>query len=128
MFGESDPLKELENIQKGVASELIRVECLRTADRYRLVNSEGDDVFSVRLELIHKAIDRLELVRITPEVLQRASQPFPTSLGTLDAIHLATCLLFQERALSRSDKDIVFCTHDKLLARAALSMGLDVLG
>lgn len=127
VFGEPNPLKELSQIRQAVASELIQVECLRTADRLRIINSEPEDVFAQRLELIHKALERLELVLITPEILRRAAQSFPTTLGTLDAIHLATCLLFQERSMNDSEKEIVFCTHDLMLERAARAMGLKVL-
>jgi predicted nucleic acid-binding protein len=128
VFGEPNPLKELSQIRQGVASELIRVECLRTADRLRIVNSEPDEIFVRRLELIHKALERLELVRITPEILDRAGQSFPTTLGTLGAIHLATCLLFQERSMRGFEQDIFFCTHDLMLERAARAMGLKVFG
>lgn len=44
--------------------------------------------------------------------------------GHLDAIHLSTCLLYQERA----NKKLVLCTHDEALRKAGLAMGLAVLG
>jgi predicted nucleic acid-binding protein len=60
----------------------------------------------------------------TRNVLARASQPLPTPLGTLDAIHLATALHWRE---SR-EPDLVFATHDAALALAARSCGLRVSG
>lgn len=126
IFKEPNPLKELPLIRHGIASELIRVECLRTADRYRLVNLESEEIFVQRLELIHKALERLELVKITPEILDRSSQSFPTSLGTLDAIHLSTCLRLLDH--SQAQKDLVLCTHDRELGNAARAMGVGVLG
>jgi hypothetical protein len=57
-------------------------------------------------------------------VLARAAHPLPTELGTLDAIHLATALLWREQ---RGD-DIVMATHDGALATAARACGLVVLG
>jgi len=57
-------------------------------------------------------------------VLARAAQPLPTELGTLDAIHLATALLWREH----SGADIVMATHDLSLATAARACGLAVLG
>jgi hypothetical protein len=48
----------------------------------------------------------------------------PTTLGTLDAIHLATAL-----ALATTlDEPLVVATHDAHLARAARASGLDVRG
>ena len=69
-------------------------------------------------------IEAIEVVEITPTVLSRASQPLPTTLGTLDAIHLATTILWKERA----GKDIAMATHDLALAVAAKASGLRVIG
>jgi hypothetical protein len=57
-------------------------------------------------------------------VLDRAAQPMPTELGTLDAIHLASALLWKE-ALG---VDPVMATHDKAVALAAQAHGLKVVG
>ena len=48
----------------------------------------------------------------------------PTELGTLDAIHLATALLWKETA----DDTLVMATHDEALATAARAHGLAVVG
>ncbi|PWB76689.1 MAG: hypothetical protein C3F15_04755 [Holophagae bacterium] len=63
-------------------------------------------------------------MELTRPVLARASQPMPTSLGTLDAIHLATALMWAEQAGS----PLVMATHDRLLATAARASGLRVVG
>jgi len=56
--------------------------------------------------------------------LRRAAQPMPIPLGTLDAVHLATALLWQETR----DEDLVLATHDRALALAARASGLHVIG
>jgi hypothetical protein len=48
----------------------------------------------------------------------------PTTLGTLDAIHLATALMWAEHA----GFPLVMATHDQLLATAARASGLRVVG
>ena len=48
----------------------------------------------------------------------------PTELGTLDAIHLATALLWKE--LTR--EELTMATHDGALALAAQAHGLLVIG
>jgi hypothetical protein len=63
-------------------------------------------------------------VEPNPSVLERASQPLPTSLGTLDAIHLATALLWRDRL----PEELVMATHDRALATAARACGFLVLG
>lgn len=67
---------------------------------------------------------RRAVVEITYPVLSCAAQPLPTTLGTLDAIHLATALLWKEQA----GKDLSMATHDVALAVAAKASGLRVIG
>ena len=57
-------------------------------------------------------------------VLDRAAQPMPTELGTLDAIHLATALLRKEM----THVDLVMATHDGALALGAHAHGQPVVG
>ncbi|MGH8610438.1 MAG: PIN domain-containing protein [Gammaproteobacteria bacterium] len=74
----------------------LEVECLRALDRLRLAQRLGDDEVAVRREAAFRLIEAMEVVEITRPVLARAAQPLPTSLGTLDAIHLATALQWRE--------------------------------
>jgi hypothetical protein len=69
-------------------------------------------------------VGSLELVEVDPIVLERAAQPMPTELGTLDAIHLATALLWKDMTKA----DLVMATHDASLALAAQAHGLRVVG
>ena len=124
IFGQTGTSIDLAQITYGVSSELIQVECLRSADRYRIANDESEDDFLQRVDLIHDSLKRLELIQIFPEILNRASQSFPATLGTLDAIHLSTCLLYQQR----EGREITLCSHDEGLKRAARAIGLPVLG
>jgi hypothetical protein len=48
----------------------------------------------------------------------------PTELGTLDAIHLATALLWTEM----TGEHLTMATHDEALAIAAQAYGLPVVG
>jgi predicted nucleic acid-binding protein len=56
-------------------------------------------------------------------VLERAAEPFPTQMRTLDALHVASALLVRTRFPA-----LRFATHDADLAAAALAEGLPVLG
>ena len=60
---------------------------------------------------------------ITNQVLQRASETFPTVVGTLEAMHLATALSIRE--IESLD---LLLTHDSQLATAAKSLGFEVMG
>ena len=106
------------------ASVLLGVEIWRTLDRIRLsgnvVDAETAELM-VRARAILAAVD---LVPLSDAILERASQPFVTSLGTLDALHLSTALrLTQSGAI-----ELTFLTHDSELAIAARSMNFKVEG
>jgi len=119
-----DALPEWRRIQQGVSSALITTESLRTLDRLRLRAKLPDEEVANRRAAILRLISSLELVEIDAVVLDRAAQPMPTELGTLNAIHLATALLWKEM----SRMDLVMATHDGALGLAAKAHGLPVLG
>lgn len=123
-FSQADALPEWPQIERGVSSALITVESLRTLDRLRLRERLPDEEIASRREAILRLIASLELVDLDPPVLDRAAQPMPTALGTLDAIHLSTALLWKESAGSAP----VMATHDEALALGARAHGLPVIG
>lgn len=121
---QTDALKEWKRVRTGIASALVEVECLRTLDRFRLIHRIADDEIARRREAVYRILETVEIVELTSAVLSRAAQPFPTSLGTLDAIHLATAILWAERSGER----LAMATHDTTLAVAARACGFEVIG
>jgi len=124
VLGQPGALAEWRDVESGVASALVEVESLRTLDRVRLREGLSDRETARRREALFRLLDTIELVEITRPVLSRAAQPLPTELGTLDAIHLATALLWQET----TDRRLTMATHDGALALAARAHGLAVVG
>lgn len=123
-FGQSNGLTEWSKIQRGVSSALITTESLRTLDRLRLRATLSDVDVAARRAAILSLIASLELVELDAAVLDRASQPMPTELGTLDAIHLATALLWKEM----TGTQLTMATHDGALGLGAKAHGLSVVG
>ncbi len=123
VLGERGRLRIWPRITAPVASELIRLECLRTIDRARIRLGLGDDGVADRRALVLDAIEAFNLVPIGDRVLERAADPFPTMLGSLDAIHLATALLVRGEF-----PDLSLATHDAELAVAARAVGFHVHG
>lgn len=124
VLGEPDRLREWKSVEAGVASALVQLECLRTLDRLRLQNGLSVEETSLRKEAVFRMLEGVELVDITGEILDRAAQPFSVPLGTLDAIHLATALIWRETR----KQPLVMATHDGALAMAARSCGLEAVG
>jgi predicted nucleic acid-binding protein len=124
VLGEPQRLTEWKDIEAGISSALAQVECLRTLDRLRLQNVIPETKHESLRAAVYDLLSRVELVEISSAVLSRASSSIPVPLGTLDAIHLATALLWQDL---RGDS-LILATHDKALASAARALGLNVIG
>lgn len=121
-LGEPDALRAWSRIVSPTSSELIRIETRRTIDRARIERRLDDaDVSPLRSDLL-STIEAFALVPLSDAVRTRAAEPFPTLVGTLDAIHLSSALLAREQV-----RDVVFATHDRGLEMAARSLGFDVL-
>jgi uncharacterized protein len=123
-LGQPQALREWAAVEEGATSALTEVECLRTLDRLRLREGLSDEEVALRREALFALFARVSMVDISRPVLERAAHPLPTSLGTLDAIHLATAQLWRERF----DRDLVMATHDAALALAARALGMQAIG
>jgi predicted nucleic acid-binding protein len=123
VLGEPKPLREWGKIESALSSDLIRVEALRSIDRARVLLQLDDAEVAERRSAVLELLSTFRLARVERRVLERAADPFPTLLRTLDAIHLATADLIR-----RTVKDLVFATHDRELGTAARAIGLRVIG
>jgi uncharacterized protein len=94
-----------------VASELIRVEAVCTARRLG-----GEDV----LQRAEAALELINLIPVSPEIIEIATGAHAPPLRAMDAIHLATALTM------RDDLGAVFVYDDDLHA-ATLAHRLNAL-
>jgi predicted nucleic acid-binding protein len=124
VLGQRNALREWRSVSSGIVSALAEVECLRTLDRLRIAEGLGDAEIVRRREAVFRILETLTIVEPTRPVLARAAQPLPVVLGALDAIHLATALLWHEQ----TETDLVLATHDAALGLAARSVGFRVVG
>jgi len=121
---EPGALDDLRTYDGLVSSELIAVESARTIDRLRLQGALTTEEAAARLRVVNEWLEAIDLVLVRPPVLSRASEPLPMPLGTLDALHLATALIWRDRLGSLP----TMATHDTALGLAAQSFGFDVRG
>ena len=121
---EPNPIEDLQSYETLVSSKLLAVECPRTIDRLRLQGSLSMEEAVFRLAAVRDWLEAVDLVLLQRPVLARASESFPTPLGTLDALHLATALVWRDRM----QKELVMATHDGGLAIATRACGIEVVG
>ena len=123
LLHEPNPVGIWGQWNKAYSSALWRVEALRTVDRLRLTHEISDTEVAELVRDIQITHETFAIHPITNQVLQRASETFPTVVGTLDAMHLATALSIRE--IESLD---LLLTHDSQLSTAARSLGFEVMG
>jgi len=122
LLGQSEQVTCWGKWSEAYVSELVQTEYLRSLDRLRLQGALTDED-RVRLRLDFETFWKTcHRVPVSTSILTRASEPFPTVLGTLDAIHLATLLQIQNNL----DIQLTLLTHDEQLARAARACNVRV--
>jgi predicted nucleic acid-binding protein len=124
VLGQHGALEGWSDFEGIGVSALAEVECLRTLDRLRVLDRLDERQVGVWREGVFALLHGAETFDVTRVILHRAAQPMATTLGTLDAIHLATALLWRER----SSDELSMATHDRALGAAARASGLAVLG
>ncbi len=124
LLGEPDSMQPWGGWDRVYTSVLTRVEYFRVIDRLRLEGKINDaervalqESFSIFWQTSYR-------VRLSDAILIRASQPFPTVVGSLDALHLTSALAVRAGGMH----DMTVLTHDKQLGRAAASVEFTVLG
>ena len=124
-LGQPGRLAEWPKIARAVSSGLAQAECSRTLDRLRYREALSTADLAKALGHLKSLLGAVDLLRITDAVLRRAGEPFTRPLGTLDAIHLASALLFRD---SEDLEELVFVTHDAELSAGAQSLGFETKG
>jgi predicted nucleic acid-binding protein len=124
LTGEPERIRAWDDYERRICSSLAEVECLRVLDRMKLKGLLSEEETSLRRDALSSFLDGCDVAEMTRTVLRRAGAPLPFALGTLDSIHLATSLAWQDA----SGEDIVMATHDKALGNAARAFGLAVVG
>jgi len=124
LLNQSGQLSNFHAISRPIASKLLKPECLRTLDRLRVRGHIIEDDFLKASEELYAALESVEFIEIDQRILERVGSNFSLPVGTLDAIHLASALIWRESF----DIPIDFLTHDEELGRVARALGFQVFG
>ncbi|MBI4405602.1 MAG: hypothetical protein HY537_15680 [Deltaproteobacteria bacterium] len=117
-------LHEFSKLKRPISSKVLKTECLRTLDRARLARLLTEKEHYTAVGELYDSMDCIEWIQVSDKVLDKAGSNFAVSLGTLDAIHLCSAILWREQ----TSTDCVFLTHDNTLKKAAILAGFTVLG
>ncbi len=97
--------------QQLVSSRLLEYEVWTRLHDRRLASSHGEQA--------RHLLGRLAFLELRPTVLARALEPFPKSVRTLDALHLASAFFLRQQ-----DPSMRFATYDKRLGALARALKL----
>lgn len=119
----ADVLRSLAAAEIIVASDLTLIECdrviLRAAALGELTEAEAAD----RRAHLTAAASHWQVMRVAPEVVERARQPFPGEpIRTLDAIHLASALVARTAIAG-----LTLLSVDQRVRKAGKKLGLDAI-
>ena len=96
-----------------IASRLTEYEVWTRVHARKLAESHGEQVRQI--------LGRLALLELTPVVLARALEPFPTVVRTLDALHLASL-----EFLRTSGQSVDLASYAERLLKAARALKLRI--
>ena len=97
-----------------IASRLLEYEVWNRLNARALGRSHGEEARA----LIH----RVALIELAPPVLERALEPFPTPVRTLDALHLASIEFLRDR-----EQSVELASYDSRLTTAARALGIPIV-
>ncbi|HEX5233294.1 MAG TPA: PIN domain-containing protein [Bradyrhizobium sp.] len=104
---------ELPWDQPLVSSRLLECEVWNRVNAHQLQNSHGDAVRNL--------IGRVAMIEMVGPVLERALQPFPVPVRTLDAIHLSALEFVRAQK-----QNVQLASYDERLLSAARLLGIAV--
>lgn len=93
------------------SSRLLEYEAWTRLNARNLATSHG--------QAARDLLGRVSFLELSPVVLERALEPFPQPLRTLDALHLASALFLESRGQS-----VVLASYDLRLAAVAEKLGI----
>lgn len=117
----SDKARRLIQENRLLSSAILASECLSALSRRKQCKEMDDKTFNRLVNLLKKDLPYIEIVKLTDEVLRKTEEVVLRSPArTLDAIHIASALLFREL----TGIELSFVTSDKKQEEAAKREGL----
>jgi predicted nucleic acid-binding protein len=93
------------------SSRLLEYEVWNCVHARGLTHSHADEARAL--------LGQVALIELTPPILARALEPFPTSVRILDALHLASMAYLREQG-----QEIALASFDKGLNAGARALGI----
>jgi len=111
-----------------ISSELMEIECKRVIHRVRMQRELSDDGVVEAYGRLDRLLQGIDLVELSRGVKVRAAESFPVVIGTLDALHIATALLWARDTAPEEGgaENVHVFSHDTAMNTCARAVGLGV--
>ena len=120
----SEPARVLATKYSLVSSVILLTECFSALSRKKKSGEIKAAAFKRIIENLREDAGALEMVQVTPRVLTMSQHiVLASTVRTLDAIHIASALLFEKTM----GKPIVFISSDLRQAKSAEGQGLKTI-
>jgi len=107
-----------------LSSALLSLECFSALARKKQEGYFSNEEFQEIVNRIQKDLVYVEIINVTEEILRKAEEVILHAVSrTLDAIHIASAMLFIES----TEIDLLFVTADKQQQKWAITCGLKTL-
>ena len=109
-----------------ISSELMEIECRRVIHRVRMQRELSDDGVIEAYRRLAGVVRGVDLIELSRDVKTRAAESFPVVVRTLDALHLATALLWARDAgyTEVQDDEVHVFSLDAAFNNGARAIGL----
>lgn len=95
LLGDS-AIKHVLACERIISSELLEIECRRLIHRYRMDGDLDDEGFITARRRLDDILSGISLLVLSVSVKKRSMESFPVSVKTLDALYLASVIIFSE--------------------------------
>ena len=123
LLGGGPVFSDFRRYRRVGSSELLIIECSRVIDRYRMEKLLDDEQAADARERLRAVTDGMYIIELNGVVKKRAGGQFPTVIGTLDALHISSAIVWME---AEKMKSLALISHDRQMNICARAMGLDV--
>jgi predicted nucleic acid-binding protein len=106
-----------------VVSELLRIEARRVLERHRLNSSLDDESLVGAASRLDEVYESFEVWDLSDSIKKRAAGPFPTAIGSLDAIHVSTAI---EALQSEEESLLLIYSYGRQMNLCAKALGFAV--
>lgn len=103
-----------------ISSELLEIESRRVIHRYRIDGEIDDEGFVQANTRLNEVLSGISLLALSSTVKRRAMGAFPVHVKTLDALHLASALVYAD---ARPERSVLIFSFDTGMNRCAYALG-----